>query len=474
LPPGDLLLREGMARNVAFSGGARPRLTVDLSGVAGSLGSHELHALAGPLVVTADGLGTPGISGTVDRAIPVDVSGEVHDAGGWARAFGAGTNDLRALAKLFGAVASQPNLKWMKVETTAPGIAFGQYAMTTKDIPHVVNLLTVDPREPTVRFGTALAEDHVISRGERTSDLGVRTNAVAGVNGDYFDIGRTYEPQGMLVRDGKLLHGPTDHYALTFDRSNTVRFAIFRMRGQVVAGERSFPITQFNSWPGRNVSVITPDYGKVLPAAPGMSFAALETIDATHFRVRSVQSASTAIPVQLGLGFGSAVKGRLPRPGDVVEVTYALDPPIDGVVAGISSGPLLLKNGEWYEDKRAPAPDERDVPWPVVALGTMPDGTLMFAAVDGRHPERSIGMARPEFAELLKGFGVIDAMALDSGGSVTMVSRAPGNSAVTVRNVPSDNSAERYVSDALFVYSTAPQGTIVTGPRTTASTKPPL
>jgi hypothetical protein len=74
-------------------------------------------------------------------------------------------------------------------------------------------------------------------------------------------------------------------------------------------------------------------------------------------------------------------------------------------------------------------------------------------------------MTRPEFGELLKGFGTIDAMALDSGGSVTLVSRMPGNTAVTVRNVPSDFDAERYVSDALFVYSSAPPGTIVTSPR---------
>jgi exopolysaccharide biosynthesis protein len=125
----------------------------------------------------------------------------------------------------------------------------------------------------------------------------------------------------------------------------------------------------------------------------------------------------------------------------------------------------LLKDGVWFEDHHAPAPDERDVQWPVVAIGTMPGDTLMFVSVDGRHPERSIGMTRPEFGDLLRSFGMIDAMALDSGGSVTLVSRAPGNSAVTVRNVVSDFSQERYVTDALFVYSTAPLGTIVTSPR---------
>jgi hypothetical protein len=171
------------------------------------------------------------------------------------------------------------------------------------------------------------------------------------------------------------------------------------------------------------------------------------------------------IPAVLGLGFSDALHEPLPRPGDVVDVRYALDPPVPDAFAGVGSGPLLLKDGEWYEDTHAPAPDERDVQWPVVAVGTLADGTLIFVAVDGRHPERSIGMARPEFGALLRGLGVVDAMALDSGGSVTMVARSPGAHAVTLHNVPSDNSYERYVSDALFAYSTAPEGTIVTSPR---------
>jgi exopolysaccharide biosynthesis protein len=165
------------------------------------------------------------------------------------------------------------------------------------------------------------------------------------------------------------------------------------------------------------------------------------------------------------LGFSNRLREPLPRPGDVLDVTFAIDPPVPGAVAGIGSGPLLLKDGAWFEDRHAPAPDERDVQWPVIAIGTLRDATLMFVSVDGRHPERSIGMTRPEFAQLLQRFHLVDAMALDSGGSVTLVSRAPGNAATTVRNVPSDFDQERYVTDALFVYSTAPLGTIVTSPR---------
>jgi exopolysaccharide biosynthesis protein len=142
-------------------------------------------------------------------------------------------------------------------------------------------------------------------------------------------------------------------------------------------------------------------------------------------------------------------------------MSYRIVPNVAGAVAAIGGGPILVRDGAWYEDPDAPAPDERDYRWPVVALARQADDHLLLVAVDGRHPERSVGMMRPEFADLLIRFGVTDAMALDSGGSVTMVSRAPGDANVTVRNVPSDHSAERWVSDALFVYSSAPQPSLV-------------
>jgi exopolysaccharide biosynthesis protein len=468
----DLAVREGEARNVAFNIANGVSGTFTLSGVAGSIAGHALHDLTGPITIVPDGAGSAGLDGVLDDGTPVSAVGEVHDGANWNNILLNGTRDLRALTRMFALIAKQPNHRWMNVETTAPGITFGQYAMATKTVPHVVQLIEVDPHEPTVRFDTALADDHVISKGARTSDLALRTNAVAGANGDYFDIGRTYEPQGMLIKSGRLVHGPTDHEAVIFDKSNKATFAIFHLRGSVSDGARRYPLTLFNSWPTREVAVITPEYGTTLKAAPGVTFASLAPLGGTQYRVTALRSMATPMDVEFGLGFGPDIRVPLPKVGDTIDLRYTVDPPVPGAVAGIGSGPLLLKNGAWFEDHHAPAPDERDVQWPVISIGTMPAGTLMFVAVDGRHPERSIGMTRPEFADLLRRFGTIDAMALDSGGSVTLVSRAPGNAKTTVRNVPSDFDQERYVSDALYVYSSAPLGTIVTAPKPHAEPSP--
>jgi exopolysaccharide biosynthesis protein len=465
LGDGAFVAREGEARGVAFTLANGPAGTFALSGVSGAIAGHALHDLHGPITIVPDGLGSTGLDAVLDDGTPVAAVGEVHDGANWNAIATDGTRDLRALARMFALLAKQPNHRWMNVETTAPGITFGQYAMTAKAIPHVVQLLEVDPHVPTVRFDTALSNDRVISKGARTSDMALRTNAVAGANGDYFDIGNTYEPQGMLIESGRLIHGPTDHEAVVIDKDNKATFAIFHLNGSVVDGARRYRITLFNSWPTRDVSIITPEYGAPLKAAPGVTFAALAPLGGTRYRITAMRPMTSAMPVRFGLGFGPEVHQPLPRVGDAIDLEYAIDPPVPGAVAGIGSGPLLLENGAWFEDRRAPAADERDVQWPVISIGTMPGGTLMFVAVDGRHPERSVGMTRPEFAELLRGYGTVDAMALDSGGSVTLVSRAPGNAKPTVRNVPSDFNNERYVSDALYVYSSAPLGTIVTAPR---------
>lgn len=454
----------GRLRDVRVDdGGATMRASARLDDVAFALGAHRLADLHGDLKVDGDGIGSKKIAGMLDGGVPFEASGEVHDLPGdfaWLRD---GSNDVRALEGLLESVAAEPNLRSVRLEATAPGLAFAQYAMHTANGPLAVSVLSANPAEPTLRIDTAIAEDHVVSGGERTSAMGVRTHAVAGVNGDYFDIGRTYQPQGMLVRSGSLVRGPTDRAALVVDRANHVRFAEFHLRGTVKTSRGVMPLTEFNDWPPGDVALITPDFGKTIPASQSVTFVGLQPVDSAEkrFRVASITAPGSTPPAGFGIAIGSLVHVPLPRIGEVVDVSYRFDPTLDGAVAAIGGGPILLRDGAWYEDPHAPAPDERLYRWPVLALARQADNRLLLVAVDGRHPDRSVGATRPEFAALLQRLGAIDAMALDSGGSVTLVSRAPGDANASVRNVPSDNSAERWISDALFLYSSAPAPTIV-------------
>jgi len=458
---GNIVLKGGRLLNLDVADGATLHATAQLEDLDAMLGAHELTGLHGPLIFADNGVGSPGLAGTLE-GVPFDASGEMHDLGPHFGFLRDGSNDLTSLANLAALLASEPQVRSVHVEAEAPGLAYGQYAMSSDHGPLAVSVLSIDPREPTLRFDTAIAEDRVISGGERTSAMGVRTGAVGGVNGDYFDIGRTYQPQGMLVRTGELIRGPVNRAALAIDKAMHVTFGEFQLVGTARVGGQTYPVTQVNDWPAGNVTVITPKFGKDLPPAPGTMFARLVPIGTStlHYRVTEVDPTTQALPVSFGLAFGPKVNAKL-HAGEAIDLTYGTAPPLSNAVAAIGGGPILVRDGLSYEDPDAPAPDERNYRWPVIALAETNQGRLLLVAVDGRHPERSIGMMRPDFADLLLRLGARNAMALDSGGSVTLVSRAVGDANVSVRNVPSDNSAERWVSDALFLYSSAPPPSIV-------------
>lgn len=98
---------------------------------------------------------------------------------------------------------------------------------------------------------------------------------------------------------------------------------------------------------------------------------------------------------------------------------------------GVSGKPVLLKEGvipDRFEDE-----DELN---PRTAVGVDRAGTRMYwVVVDGRQPRYSEGVTFRELAAGCRAAGCWDALALDGGGSSTLVAREPGQKAV-VLNCP--------------------------------------
>jgi hypothetical protein len=363
--------------------------------------------------------------------------------------------------KLLLDVAAEPNLREAHLEATAPGVAFAKYRLESDHGRLAIFVGSVDPKNPTVSLNSVLADDHVTSGGERTSTMGQRTGAVLGIDGDYFDIGGSYAPQGVLVISGKLLRSPTKRYAMTVHRGNRVTFDEYTFAGKAIDGEHTIPIHDFNVYPPGKVGIVTPAFGKLHPHI-GTTFVSLDAMPGTtpgangEYRVTHVGPIDELQPASMGLAFGRYAEAKPPRAGDTIQLQYHLTPDYDDVVTAEGGGPLLISNGQWIEDPDAPAKDEHDIRWPVVGLGRLEDDTLLFFEVDGRWPDISVGMTRPEFGALMIRYHVVDGFAMDSGGSAGIVSRVPGDKEVSVRSHPSDQSWERYVTDAIFVYSSAP------------------
>jgi hypothetical protein len=354
--------------------------------------------------------------------------------------------------------------QWSSGEDVAPGIRRADYHLTTSAGPLVVHVVAIDTHDPTVRLGTVVARDRMISNGETVSSMAARTGAVAGVNADYFDIGNTNQPLNVVVRDGALLRTPSKRAAIDVASGGTVGIGYVSFAGSVAYGTVQIPLTGVNEWPPQGgATLLTPAYGALSPAANVIAatlapLGALPGLPGTY-RVTAIGAPPPGPVSGLLLGFGPAAQAIAPPPsaGDTVTLAFDTTPPAASLLAAVGGGPLLVAGGAAVDDPYSPAPEERNVRFPVAGAALEPDGTLLMIVVDGRKTAVSIGLARPEFAALMRGFGASDGLAFDSGGSATLVTRELGDAGASVVNDPSDGR-ERPVADGLFAYSTAATG----------------
>jgi hypothetical protein len=302
--------------------------------------------------------------------------------------------------------------------------------------------------------------------------MAARTGAVAGINADYFDIGNTNAPVGVLVHNGALERTPSTRVALTVSREREVRFETYRFAGSIsdagVAGTtQTIPLAGIDEWPPAqgDAALLTPAYGAAAPHA-GVQVAELVPLDPPsaaqpppngRYRVVAIDPGAPAHPgYALALGATLATTA-LPQVGDVLTVTADTDPPLADVATALGGGPALLADGVPIDDPASPGYAERARRIPVAAALTLADGSLALVVVDGRRPQISIGVNRAELIALARAFGAANAMQFDSGGSATLVARDLGDATASVQNDPSDGK-ERPVADGLFAYSDAPVG----------------
>lgn len=354
------------------------------------------------------------------------------------------------------------------IEPIAPGIAYGQYDMLTAAGPLVVRVVAADMHDPYVRVGTVLADGSLVSHGETVGAMAQRTHAVAGINGDYFAIGSTDEPTNIVVRDGALLRMPRKRYAVAIGTDGSVTFGEFSFVGQVQLQDRALPLAGIDELPppGGGTALVTPQFGTIPPLA-NVTLIALQLLDGTpplaRYRVASIVDNDAPQPAGYYLAIGPSAYGiaALPSPGDVISASGDLQPvPLDRISAAIGGGPLILNDGAWVDDPDGPKGGEFSRAIPCSGVATTPDGELLLIEVDGRQPLESVGITRPQLSALMRALGATEGMALDGGGSSTIVARRLGDVAATLQNAPSDGR-ERPVGDALLVYSTAPAGPAV-------------
>jgi hypothetical protein len=360
-----------------------------------------------------------------------------------------------------------------------PGVTFRTFATTGSGGPVLGDLLDVDLRNPRVSVG--LLHPPAVAAREPVSLMADAQHAVAGVNGDFFNISETHPgvpPTGSAVGpevagghdlkaavpDGQRFGpappaGATSEAVIGVGGDRVGRVSSLHLTGTIRDGRLRLTLRGLNQYalPVGGIGAYTSEWGTVsrLRAVCGTDAVrgdpcSADTAEATVRRgvvtgVGDAVGAGAIAPgttVLVGREQGAdALRGL--RPGERVRVAYHLTGPrhLRFAVGGFS----ILHDGG------PPAGLDAITLAGRTAAGVDRSGRHMYlVVVDGRSA-RSVGMTLAELSALLGRLGADDAMNLDGGGSSTFALRAPGESFVTVRNAPSDGT-ERAVANGIGVF----------------------
>ncbi|MFI6349973.1 phosphodiester glycosidase family protein [Streptomyces sp. NPDC050560] len=364
----------------------------------------------------------------------------------------------------------------------APGVGYRDVSLTASQGRVNGHLVTVDLRNP--RVSVDLLHGTSVTDRQPVSALADGQGAVAGVNGDFFNIDETHpgiEPTGSsdgpeiaagrqlkaAVPDGQRFGpalpvgtGTRDVIGVGVDRR--ARLDTLTLKGAALTTRGVLPLGGLNQYavPQNGVGAYTSDWGTVsrARAACGSDTVRADpcTPDAYEVAVRggrvvsgSARLGSGAIArgttVLVGRERGADALRRL-RPGTPVHLSYRLAArhpvPLRFAVGGFP----VLRGG-------APLPGLDDATAATrTAAGLGDHGRRLYLfALDGA-AEDSAGLTVAELARVMRDFGADDAVNLDGGGSTTLVTRAPGAGHVTVRNHPG-GIAERPVPNGIGVFA---------------------
>ncbi|WP_329132869.1 phosphodiester glycosidase family protein [Streptomyces sp. NBC_01476] len=387
------------------------------------------------------------------------------------------------LAGAGAATADDSGVPYDHVEHLARGVTYGEFTVTASQGTVHGHVLTVDLRAPGVR-ADLLTPGAVAARGA-VSQLADATHAVGAVNGDFFNITEDQHPgvpptgssDGPEIASGRALKaavpdaqrfgpgmppGVTTEDVLGLGADKKARLDRLTLKGEVKTAHGSYPLGGYNQYalPDNGIGAYTADWGTLsrerAVCGSGISRAAPCSTDTYEVAVRHGRVVSTAgapgegaIPpgttVLLGRDAGADTLRDHLHLGDRVRADARLTPAATRVPYVFAVGGFpVLRAGQPLPGLDAKTAATR------TAAGFGDRGhTLYLLALDGS-AEANAGLTIAELAGVMRQIGADNAVNLDGGGSTTMVTRATGEPAATVRNHPS-GGAERPVANAIGI-----------------------
>jgi hypothetical protein len=366
----------------------------------------------------------------------------------------------------------------------APGVVYEEVDVPAAGGVAHAHVLRIDLHDPHVHLGLLTAG--AVAARAPVSRMADAQGAVAGVNGDFFNITENRHPGveatgaavGPAIAAGRVLKGAvpigqrfgpalppgtTTEEVFGVGTDRRARLDRLALEGSVSTPEGRLRLGGLNQYalPVGSVGAFTADWGGVSRvratcgtdtdrAAP----CSTDTYEVPVRHGRVVASAGTpgsgavapGTTVLVGREAGAQWLRKL-AVGERVFVRY-------GLVAAASRVPYRFALGGYpllTGGRPLPGLDDT-VPAVRTAVGIAEQGRrVLLLALDGA-PQYRGGLTVAEVAAVMRSLGSVDAFSLDGGGSTTLVAREPGASAVTVLNHPT-GGAERPVPNGVGVFS---------------------
>lgn len=332
-------------------------------------------------------------------------------------------------------------------EKLGPGITLQHTKALDQSGWYDAQFLTVSLANSAV--GTDLLTSGPVASGGPLSAAVNKAGAVAGINGEFFDIGNSNAALGGEVQDGQLLKsadvGGRQHVGVSDD--GIAQLVDLTVNAKATFGGADHTVLSLNAANGSGVPAdglvaYTAAWGTYSRnrALTGVANDQIAEVLVEGGKVVSVAPTGPAGSGQLAddefalVGRGAAATAlRALQVGDPVTLTYALaDDVAKTMKFALGDGGTIVSGGTvvgGLDTSIAPR----------TALGFKDDGhTLVLATWDGPGGTGKGGIGVDKEARDLAAMGVQTAVNLDGGGSTTMVARALGEDTATVRNVPSD------------------------------------
>ena len=271
--------------------------------------------------------------------------------------------------------------------TIADGVKHVRMVKYINGRPVRINIVEVNTKlNPNIEIAPQLASTN-LKRRATIRTIASRNNSIAAVNGTYFKP-QNGVPLGTLMINKKVYTGPIHNRVAMGIGKNEFKMAQVQFDSTLKAGKQKLKIDNINQ--PRMLStytlLYTRDWGATSPTPPKYGV----NIAIQHNKITTVSYGSTAIP----------------------EDGYVISGPKSG-------GPYLIKDGAVYIDVTAQKLGSITGKNPRTAIGYTANNEFIMVTVDGRE-HASVGMTLGELARMMKGFGCINAMNLDGGGSTVM------------------------------------------------------